>query len=1669
FAFNLPAATLDPFSPDFDRKRAVKPVGTKKEKGGFGGAIFISVLGNTTHATVGDGAHVYSGSDGGFNIKAEEAITGFAFNQAGGEGGKYAIGGTVSWVSQTSDTLAQLSGLAFVTGRNARIYAGSLETQIAWNGGIAKGEGLGVGVSIAIHQVDRTTRAVIGDAERRSGAADPRADVQIDVSDAVDVKAIVTGRILTFGMAGAFSSSEPQEPVPADTPLKAQKILGVDAEPPPTGISVAAAVAVNRINDTTQASIVDAGHIQASGVNVDADDQLFQLAITGGAAVVKTSENNSKSLAGAFSYNEIGATTLAYVLDTHVTTTDAMQLGARRSGDLVSISAGGAFTNGDDGIAIAGSFSLNMVYNDTQAYLDGVDADIGGNLTVRTSDNARIIAVGGGVAYGGKAGVGLGVGANILGSDARPTITRSYIQNGSIGIGGNTLEVSAINDNPDSDPRIFAFGAGVGVSGKDGKVGLGAMLSVNLTTNKTEAWIKNASVTEKAGNGTATNTTVKAVDDSGIVAVAGAVGVSSSNAIGAAIGYNEIDNDVSAYLDNVSLTSDGALTIEATSDAEIGGVAIGVAATTGGSGKLAGAGSLLINQISNTMNAYIVDTVGAKDAISVGGDITVTAADNSVIVSIAGGIAVSPTGKTAIGAAVSFNVITNQVRAYVEDATLDARNAGSSIQLSASSSATLVSVAMGVGGGGVSFALGGSLTVNSIANSVDAHIRNSSSVEAGRDVSVRATESDTLVTVAGGFAAATSGGGNAVGAAIAYNYIGGSFDVANPEVVNRDSTATDQITAYIDNTQVVAGRDVVVVAGYQAPAGAVPASVQVWDESERIDLPEDADSHLVSVTVGGAAADQFALGGSVSMNIVAHDITAYISGTRSVTADGSVLVSALDDLTMTNVAGGVALGQNAVGAGVALQVDKSQVAAYVGAGAVVDAKGNGAGLLAPTGTQSASGVPQTSAIKGLAVTAVAFENIHTVAVGGAAAARASVAGSAAVTVLARSTTASIAENARINQGTAGEHADQGVLVLASDRTNHVGVAGSVALGGTAGIGAGVDTGVFVKNTKAWIASGARVDAQSDVRLQAWSDETIVSVAAAGGGGLDVGIAGAIDVYVLDITTQAYIEGGKTVDAVSYAAAAVAAGGNVQVAAEDANEIDIVSGSIAAGGTAGIGGAAAVPVVTKNTQAWIGHGVSVDAKAQRAGIDVRDGTVTIGSGAYGGTADGQVSPVDIANDDVTDAQLTAQRIATPGTRQNFTGVAVTAVNRDDIAAYSVGAGFAGTTAVQVSASVNVMHSTTQAYIADNARINQDDTGENAAQSVLVAAANDYQHLGVAGGLSIAGNVAVTPGALVNVVTNTTKAWVGKSAQVDAMRDVEVRAQAAEDVLSISISVAGSGTVSVAGAVSVFVLNNTTHAFVDNGAMIDATGNLLVTAVDATDLDVVAGAVGIGLTGGGVGASIGVNVVNKDTRAWIASASVDAKGQSSAMTVYDGTLSDAGVFGLSTAAHNVRGVAVIAQSSENLVAVAAAGAGGANFGVAGSITVNVLDSDTRAFIAAGANVNVDATDAHANQDVHVAALNDLTMRVVDGTVAGGAFGGVSGGVDVGIVRNDTTAFIAGNDVRARRDIAVSALADRDVGSYVVSAAGGAVGVGAAIAVYALGGNLTGSYAYDTNNDG
>ena len=145
-------------------------------KGGVGGPFYIFVQNNTTHAIVEDGAKIYSGSDGGFNMKAEEAIFHIDLVQSGATGGEFAIAGSVAYIGQDSDTLVRLGATRSSTGRDVRLYAGNLTTQVTWVGAIAKGKGVGVGISVAINDLDRTTHAVIGDPdavdEQRHGRDD---------------------------------------------------------------------------------------------------------------------------------------------------------------------------------------------------------------------------------------------------------------------------------------------------------------------------------------------------------------------------------------------------------------------------------------------------------------------------------------------------------------------------------------------------------------------------------------------------------------------------------------------------------------------------------------------------------------------------------------------------------------------------------------------------------------------------------------------------------------------------------------------------------------------------------------------------------------------------------------------------------------------------------------------------------------------------------------------------------------------------------------------------------------------------------------------------------------------------------------------------------------------------------------------------------------------------------------------------------------------------------------------------------------------------------------------------------------------------------------------------------------------------------------------------------
>ena len=213
FSLDLPfSGSITPTNPSFDPKLGINPVASEGGKGGVGGALFVMIVNNKTHATVEDGVQIYSGKDGGFNMKADEAIFNIDLGQAGAAAGSVSVGGTVLYNEQHSDTRALLSSEAIVTGRNASLLAVNLQTNVLWAGGISKGEAVGAGIAVAVNNIDRRTRALIGDEVDATPDAAADGATRIDVSEGVGVRALVGGQIWSFSVAGAVVSPAPDEP-----------------------------------------------------------------------------------------------------------------------------------------------------------------------------------------------------------------------------------------------------------------------------------------------------------------------------------------------------------------------------------------------------------------------------------------------------------------------------------------------------------------------------------------------------------------------------------------------------------------------------------------------------------------------------------------------------------------------------------------------------------------------------------------------------------------------------------------------------------------------------------------------------------------------------------------------------------------------------------------------------------------------------------------------------------------------------------------------------------------------------------------------------------------------------------------------------------------------------------------------------------------------------------------------------------------------------------------------------------------------------------------------------------------------------------------------------------------------------------------------------------------
>jgi hypothetical protein len=516
-------------------------------------------------------------------------------------------------------------------------------------------------------------------------------------------------------------------------------------------------------------------------------------------------------------------------------------------------------------------------------------------------------------------------------------------------------------------------------------------------------------------------------------------------------------------------------------------------------------------------------------------------------------------------------------------------------------------------------------------------------------------------------------------------------------------------------------------------------------------------------------------------------------------------------------------------------------------------------------------------------------------------------------------------------------------------------------------------------TQAYIGEGALVNQdptlanyQQTVSVNADSSTQVVSVSGSIGAGAVGGVGASVTVGIIEKLTQAWI--GRS--------AAVDAGSGIDVTATSREDVTAVTASLQGGGAAGAAGMVSVHDVGNATAAFIDEGAQVSATGNikvaaedEAELDIVTGGAALG-GAVGVAGSVNVNTLTsetrawIASGTQVAALGAGAAMAVP------TGeIAVTALGTQDVFAETFGLAGSATVGAAGAVTVDIIKTTTVASIADGATVAAGAAGAVGLPDVRVAAGDHSTVWGGAQTLAGSGAASVSGSADTTIIEKQTSASIG-AANVQAAGDIDVQAASSEAVESLTADISGSMVAGFGGVVSVARIDNDTAAYVASGADINSTGNLSIDATDDPAIKVLAGNAAIG-GAAGVGGSVIVTEIGSDTEAWIGAAETDAAGATR----------------------------VVANSSEDVDTLVVSGAGGGGAGVAAAVSINTVETLTRASIDSLAQVN----QAAAGQRVEVKASDQVR---VDGKAGGLGLGGslgVGAATDVATVRNTVSASI------------------------------------------------------------
>lgn len=1035
-------------------------------------------------------------------------------------------------------------------------------------------------------------------------------------------------------------------------------------------------------------------------------------------------------------------------------------------------------------------------------------------------------------------------------------------------------------------------------------------------------------------------------------------------------------NDVSKKVQNVISTVNGA-------GASQGGTqsAVPTKSETAPSFAFAGAGSVSLNLVSDTTQA-VID--GAHVNLNNDGVLQAGARDTAFVGAFSGGAAISARKgqssgtSAAFSGAVGVNKIDNTIESAVKNSTVEGLK---SMDVTALSGGTSVAVGTGLSltknsQPGNNFAGGASVSVNLIDKDVKALAEKNtvSGVSADEKAAVKLTAYESDLQVTGGVNAnVATGGGTAVGGSITVADINNDLDArisggmyTNIKTADAESLlATKQITAAISTGVAVGGSGT-----NNAFTGAMVYNGLHNTVKAGIDgrAKVTADSIAVrahDTTSGSAEAKPYQ---DLLGNYKEHQQFAEDAG---VDTDGSSYYKTSDSSNGLDTAGEK------------VDFDGNKGSLSVGAAFVVaGSSGNAAGA---------------------AVNVANVDNDFTAAIADATLAGDSVSAEADADSLAVNVSAGVAAGSKDFGGMGSvtwQDMDNTVLAKASDsditadslavkaasNSQAVNVAGSVAYGKTAGVGAALAYNGLDNHIGAYLAGGS---------VTAKTPSTGVSVDVEGKNtGKIYGIGAAVAA-----SQNAAVNGTVVVNH----------GGSDTEAA--VGEVRAENGSNTAKDTV-ITAAKAVKVKAE----------SDDVRVAAAGNVSASGKVALGGAVAYNDVGGASSGTENAKQ-----KTRAALVSTTLTNVKNGTVTVKAADNSTLTTVGVGVGGAGKVAVQGAAATSLVNKAVSAEIKDSSIDKDEDKA--AVVSVQATSNSEINSTAVVGAGS--GTFAGGAGVAVNRINQDTAATMSCSTVKD--KHTTVQADGNSTITSIGVGAALAGKVALAGNIAVNQIGNNVKAAV-TGSTLTSSGNIGVLASGKENLTNYAGTVSGAAGNAGLGMGVSYNAITGNVESTVGESSLEARGKETE------TVGDAqkGVAVTASGQHNLKSVALTAGlAGSDTVAV----------GAAGTVTVNNIGGTTRAAVT-GTDINAELDNSMAG-DVAVKA-HDVTKsesHVGSLSVGIGADGGagVSAASDTLLLDRETAAELSGTDAAKKtvngRNLAVTA----DQQSTVVTNADGVAGAG------------------------